>query len=545
MNLEHSVAELQKEHVVMELECIDRMYLNAYVPKLTSEAGVAGFVRGYLGHRFASTKAVAQMTESFVESIMEFALDHQIDLVRFQKGQRKDNVMQRRLRGFKKEHQEGVVFIGVAQEKARVPRTVRKSFGDGGSIPWINYSSAHVNFYYFYCLDKEFGPFFIKFCSYFPYTAKLCINGHEYLKCQLQRRGIEYEALDNGISWCEDVGAAQRICDRFDAQKIETFFRKWLRRLPHPFSGKDRQAGYRYDLSILQAEFSLTQIWDRAVSGRCYFEEIIRENIDLGRPEQVQLIFSRKLKKSTVADGRCRTRIITDGVIPSLHLYYKDTHSKQYLKAANTGARLRTGLRTETTVNNTYDFGIGRRLCNLAALRQIGFEANRRILEIEKLSHDCAIGQQSFEQLQHPANVEGQRASALRFGELRVQALFAVLVLFSLQPQGFRNRELRPLLAQALGLDSLDITHGKMSYDLRRLRLHGLIERISGTHRYQLTPLGLRAALFYSRTFNRVIRPGLSQITDPSLPTDSSKLTAAFHRLETELTNYLQEKKAA
>ena len=93
---------------------------------------------------------------------------------------------------------------------------------------------------------------------------------------------------------------------------------------------------------------------------------------------------------------------------------------------------------------------IGRRLCNLAALGQISFEANRRILEIEKLSHDCAIGQPSFEQLQHPANVEAQRASALRFGDLRAQALFAVLVLFSLQPQGFRNRELRPTYLRRL-----------------------------------------------------------------------------------------------
>jgi hypothetical protein len=342
MILSKSVAELQREHVGLELECIDRMYLNAYVPQLTSEAGVAGFVRGYLGHRFASTKAVAQMTQGFVESIMQFGLDQQIDLVRFKKGQRKDDVMQRRLRAFKKKHQEGVVFIGVAQEKARVPRTVRKAFGDGGTIPWIDYSSANVNFYYFYCLDEDFGPFFIKFCSYFPYTAKLCINGHEYLKCQLNRRGIEYEALDNGISWCEDLAAAKRICDRFDQQKIEAFFRKWLRRLPHPFSAQDRRAGYRYDLSILQAEFSLTQIWDQAVSGRCFFEEIIRENIDLGRPEQVQLIFSRKMNKSTVADGRCRTRIITEGVIPSLHIYYKSTHSKQYHKAAKRRAGLRT-----------------------------------------------------------------------------------------------------------------------------------------------------------------------------------------------------------
>jgi hypothetical protein len=541
MKLSKSVAELQREHVVLELECIDRMYLNAYVPQLTSEAGVAGFVRGHLGYRFASTKQVAEMTDAFVESIMQFGLDDKIDLIRFKKGQRKDDVMQARLRAFKKKYQEGVVFIGVAQEKARVPRTVRKAFGNGGTIPWIDYSSANVNFYYFYCLDEDFGPFFIKFCSYFPYTAKLCINGHEYLKCQLEQRGIDYEALDNGISWCEDLPAAQRICDHFDEHKIEAFFRKWLRRLPHPFSPRDRRAGYRYDLSILQGEFSLTQIWDQAVSGRCFFDEVIRENIDLGRPEQVQLIFSRKLKKSTVADGRCRTRIINEGVIPSLHIYYKNTHSKQYHKAA----KRRAGLRTETTINNAYDFGIGRRLCNLPALRQIGFGANRRILELEKLTHDCSIGQQSFHQLQQPADIEGQRVSALRFGDPRVQALFAVLVIFSLQPQGFRNRELRPLLAQALGLNNQQITQGKMSYDLRRLRLHGLIQRIAGTHRYELTALGRRTALFYSRVFNRVVRPGLSHIAHPNLPLDSSQLTAAFQHLELQLTNYFAEKKAA
>ena len=317
-----------------------------------------------------------------------------------------------------------------------------------------------------------------------------------------------------GVRTCQLL---ERICDHFDEYKNEAFFRKWLRRLPHPFSSRDRRAGYRYDLSILQGEFSLTQIWDRPASGRCFFEEVIRENIDLGRPEQVQLIFSRKLKKATVADGRCRTRIITEGVIPSVHIYYKNTHSKQYHKAAKRGA----GLRTETTVNNTYDFGIGRRLCNLPALRQIGFEANRRILEVEKLSHDCGIGQQSFLQLQQPADIEGQHISALRFGDPRVQALFAVLVIFSLQPQGFRNRDLRPLLAQALGLDNQQITQGKMSYDLRRLRLHRLIQRIPGTHRYQLTELGRRIALFYSRTFNHVLRPA-----SPKLPIPTCRRTA-------------------
>ena len=120
-----------------------------------------------------------------------------------------------------------------------------------------------------------------------------------------------------------------------------------------------------------------------------------------------------------------------------------------------------------------------------------------------------------------------------------------MLVIFSLQPQGFRNKDLRPLLAQALGLDHQQLTQGKISYDLRRLRLHRLIERIPGTHRYQLTEIGRRTALFYSRTFNHVLRPGLSQIAHPNLPPDSSNLNAAFHYLEAQLTNYLAQKKAA
>ena len=535
MKVSHSLAQLQKQHVVMELECIDRMYLNAYVPKLTSEAGIAGFCRGYLGHRFASTKQAIAMTDAFIKSIRDFIQREGLDLVRFKKGQRKDDVAQRYLRQFKKP--EGVLFVGVAQEKVRVPRTTRRSLPSGGTIPWIMYSTAMVNVYYFYCKDKDFGPFFLKFCSYFPYWAKLCLNGHEYLKCQLANRGIAFEPMDNGLLSCADLKAAQRICDHLDAAKIDAFFRKWLARLPHPYSAKDRKAGYRYDLSVLQAEFSLTQVWDNAVQGRCFFEEVIRENIDLGRPEQVQLIFVRKMQRKTATDGRCRTRIITEGVVPSLHVYYKNTHLKQYHKQGR-------GLRTETTINNTYDFGVGRRLHNLPKLREIGFAANRRVLQVEQLSHDCQVGAQAFEKLQKPAEVDGQHASALPFGQQRVQALFMALVLFCLQPEGFRNRQLRPLLAQLLGIKPSEITPGRMSYDLRRLRLHGLIERIPKSQRYRLTTAGLKTALLYSRTYQRLLRRGLSELLDHRI-LQSSPLAADFAKFQHALDDYAAQKLAA
>lgn len=534
MNVSRSVAELQREHAVLELECLDRMYLNAYIPQLTSERGIAWFFRGHRGHRFASTKEASPMTDCFVAAIGQFQRGQGLELVRFQKGQRKDDVFKSCLKKFR--GTEGVVFIGVAQEKARVPRTIRKQFKNGATIPWIDYTTAMVNFYYFYCVDEDFGPFFIKFCSYFPYTAKLCLNGHEYLKCQLRQKGIAFEALDNGLLSCADLSVAQRICDQLSAEKIDAFFRKWLRKLPQPFPRKDRAAGYRYDLSILQAEFSLTQVWDRGASGRCFFEEVIRENIDLGRPEQVQLIFQRRMQKKTATDGRCRTRIITEGVTPSLHVYYKNTHLKQYHKEGR-------ALRTETTINNTYDFGVGRRIKNLPELRTIGFAANRRVLEVEKLSHDCQIGSAAFAKLQQPATVDGQHASALRFGDARVQALFCVLVMFCLQPEGFRNKQLRPLLAQCLGVPEAQITPGRMSYDLRRLRLHGLLARITGTQRYQLTPLGLKTALFYSRIYQRVLRPGLSLLHGKE--PERAPLQRALQKFEDQIIAFCEQQLAA
>src|SRR5258705_10437954 len=228
------------------------------------------------------------------------------------------------------------------------------------------------------------GPFFLKFCSYFPYNAKRCMKGHEYLKRQLAKRGVAFEALDNGIKSCANPKLLQRLSDELRGEKIDRLLRKCLRRLPHPFPPRDRTSGYRYQLSILQAEFSLTQVLDQPVTGRIFFEEVIRENLDIGRPSQVSLIFDRKLTRRT--PSRFRTRVITDGVVPSLHIDYKKSRIKQYHK-------LLEALRTETTINDTRDFAIGRRIENLEELRKVGFAANRRLLDIQRIGHDCFIGE--------------------------------------------------------------------------------------------------------------------------------------------------------
>ena len=278
-----NVAEILSNHVTFELEALDWMYLNAYVPSLQTGGGFVYFVKSQLGARVPSTLMVAPMSQHFVATLERFVAMQGIDLVTFEKGQRKDDVAQQYLAAF--DGDEGVLFVGKAQEKASVFRTEKRRDAQGKTYPWIIRSTAMVNHYYVYILDRDFGPLFLKFCSYFPYPAKLRLNGHEWLKRQLTHREVPFDPLDNGIRSSDDPVRVQRIADTLDAAKIETVFRKWLRRVPHPFAPAHRAAGYRYQLSILQAEFALTQVLDRPLTGRCFFEEVIRENLDIGLPD--------------------------------------------------------------------------------------------------------------------------------------------------------------------------------------------------------------------------------------------------------------------
>jgi hypothetical protein len=359
-----------------------------YQPRLQTGGGVANFFKVHRGAKVASTVLMAPISRDFVKAIHAFAKRQGVNIVPFLKGQRKDEVTRERLKDFSRP--KGVLYIGTAQERFASFRMIKqRNVQTGQAYPWFTRGTVMCNHYYFYLVDEDSGPLFIKFCSYFPYTARVCRNGHEYVKRQLAKEGIAFEALDNGLLTCADPARAQQLLDDLSAGKLAALLAKWLGRLPDPFRAQDHAAGYNFQGSILQAEFSRTQVLDRPLAGRHLVEAVIRENRDLGRPEKVRLIFTRRITKCT--PGTFHTRVITQGVIPSLHVSYKSSKIKQYFKEGR-------ALRTETTINNTRDFGIGRHLNNLPALRAIGFAANRRLLEVETLTQDCRLAEGLFDQ---------------------------------------------------------------------------------------------------------------------------------------------------
>jgi hypothetical protein len=532
MTLPRTTADVLADHVLFEVESIDRVYLNVYQPRLQHGGGVAAFFVGHRGHKYASSVLMAPITEAFVANIHHFINAQGADLVSFGKGEDKDVIAHKYLDSF--EGKEGVLSAGRAQEKAWVFRTQkRRNPATGKDYLWLTRATLQVSYFYFYCVDEDFGPFFIKFCSYFPYGAKLCLNASHWAQRQAEKAGIGFTPMDNAFAAVDDVPALQAICDSPGEEHIRALPEKWLRILPHPFTEDDIAAGYRYDVSIVQAEFSTTQTLDKPVTGRIFLEQVIRDNLGLGRPDKISLIFGRRIHngRKRPTRGGFRTRVVTDGVTPAVRVEYRHPKIKQYHKEGR-------ALRTETVINDPGDFGIGKGPGNLPALRKAGFTANRRLLSVQKISHDPAAGAAAITAITSPVTTpSGTRVPGLRFTDERVQALLSALCAFRLLPNGFTNRELRTHLAPLPGRRYEDMTSGQITYDLRRLRVHGLIERIPRTHRYQVTDTGLRHALFLTRLHARFLRPGLAELTGqpPPVPAPLRAADRAYRHALDEL----------
>jgi hypothetical protein len=294
-----------------------------------------------------------------------------------------------------------------------------------------------------------------------------------------------------------------------------------------PLGADDRKAGYGWKLSIWQMEVSLTQVFDQPVRGREFFEEVIRDNMDLGRPDRVQLIFEKRITKST--PGSFRTRVIQDGVSPSLHIEYRSCDLKQYFKEGR-------GLRTETTFRDPGDFGVNKGLSNFPYLQQLGRHINRRLLEVERVSQNCGLSADSIQRVVQPTVTEdGQKAPGLRFGDPRVMALMVALTLFTHVVNGFRNADLRQLVGSLLGPRTAPYSSSNASYDLRRLCRKGIVFRQPGTNRYVLTPYGWKLSRLYARLDARVFRPAQLALEPDGVVDPHPKLTAALNKVDAQL----------
>jgi hypothetical protein len=267
-----------------------------------------------------------------------------------------------------------------------------------------------------------------------------------------------------------------------------------------------------------QVEVSRTLVFDDPRRARGFFEALVADNIGIGRPAEVHAVFGRDRRGRTTSKPFA-TRVFSAGTEVKMDFRYKHSRVKQYLKEGR-------AFRIETVINKPSDIGVLARLEHLPELVAKARGVNRRLLMIERAGQGCAIGSALFERIHQPYAREGQRTGALRFGDPRAMALAGALSCVVHAVTGFTNHSLRGLVAGLLGQD---YSTNQMTYDLRRLRLHGLIRRLPHTNTYVLTPEGIRVAVFYSKLQNRLLRPLLSA-DHPPTPLEVRRALATLDR---------------
>ena len=474
------------------------------------------------GFPIPSPALLGKIGAGYVRAIERFASSEAVPVVRFERRQSKEDVARPYFEAAEREGRFGVVMIGVAQERARVWAGWRRGGSDAHPHFEFGWQSRVPNHYYFYVRDREWGRAFVKCCCYAPYPPWLW--PYEWAKRQAEQAGVGYQPLDNGFRSCTDAEALAAICARLSARDVWGFFRRWQRILPSALTAEDRDRGYRYQLAFRQLELSDTRVFDRPQAGRDWFEQTIRDQLTLGRPDHVSVVFGRRISSQT--PGRFWTRVFNRGVECGLQVHYRASKVKQYFKEGR-------ALRTETTINDSYDFGVGRLLteANWHALVQIGHGINQRLLDAQLDAHACAPDANTLERIVLPSRTDdGLPAPALRFGDPRAQALLSSLCAFPHLLDGVTNRSLHQLVAGFLP----GYTPRQMTYDLRRLRRNGFVVRLERSNRYRLTAEGRRLAVFFAKTYARVVTPSLAEL-DPSLPAQiaaRSPLARSWHSFE-------------
>jgi hypothetical protein len=473
---------------------------------------------------------VGRIGDQFRRSVRSFADANSVPMIKFGKGDRKIEKMKPHLARREATGRSAVAAIGWAQEFQRVATCTVTEARSGGAphFGW-NRADRRVTCYYFYVWDTDFGPAFVKIGSYFPYPVKVWLNGHEWAKRQATMTGISWTPLANGFASCEDPAALQTICDRLGPVQIQAFFDRWLARLPLPLSQTDRANGYWWELSMRQIEVSRTLVFDHPRNGRLFFESLVADNLDLGRPEQIELIFGRKILPTT--PGVFATRVVTRGVDVCVNVGYKHSRTKEYFKEGR-------ALRIETVVNDPTDLGVLRRLGHLPELQRKARDVNRRLLDHEHVGQGCVLASPAFERIARPSITDGRRAPALRFGDPRVQALAGALAITAHLIGGFTNKTLRPLVA---GLFGEPYSQARCCYDLRRLRLKGLIVRLEHSNSYVLTEDGQRFAVFYTKVHNRLLRPLMAADQQPA----PLEVRQALKILDRAVTDYIDNARIA
>jgi hypothetical protein len=528
--------ELLSNAVQFAYTCWDRIVLNGYIERLQRPENLIYFFHDVVGVDCIEPSILELRTKAYKAWVRRITTELGIPVVAAPpKGVRKEDFVQpyyRHLRGA-----EGIACVLTSMEQGRT----FVSYTPGNKPPsgdphyrLIKACRKQFLHYYWYALDPVMGPMSVRVASYFPFNVTCFFNGHSFVAQDLSRAGIRFRKADNAFLGVADVASLQAAADRLSGAILERRCSYWVRRLVPTFSPSERAAlplAYRY--SMAQMELATDIVFKRSAPLKALFQRACELGVLVGGAERTTHLFGRRInrryqgKLQTVLDQR-------EAGHPVLRWYYHTSFAKQYTRGDHHGDRI---LRAETCSNDTYHFGVGRRVENLPLLRAKLAATNDRSLALQADLLASTVDTGQLAGLAKPTLVGHRRVPGLKLHDDRVIRLLETLLHPGAFATDWTTRELHTRVLARHRLAADDYRLSQLRYDLAKLRAKGLVERLGRTRRYRLTPPGARIGVLLVKLRARLLGPLATLATQPSArrPLHHNSVAAAFHEVDTAL----------
>ncbi len=496
--------EHHQNNIRFQYRCFDRILLNGVIQPFQQEQRVVGFFGTYRDLYPVSRDVLREIATQFHNWVTNRSKKWAVPILQAPDGRRDEFV----LPYFKGAKADQVVCI----LKAREPARIMTAIGTKKENRWhLELKQRWVDQYNFYLKDSEWGRMFVRICPYFPFSARVCLNQHHWIANRLSQQGIRFKQSTNAFASCSDPILLQEIADSLTAQDLFRCGHKWLTQLIPFFTPRERQqAGVGHRLFFSQVELCDNLIFSRRAAVDRLSQRLMDANRTIGQPNKLTVIFGRKITKQHA--GKLQT-VIEDLDLPNpvIRSHYKHGFVKQYV-------RDEANLRTEPATNNVTDYGVGKAIENLPALRDKMSAIIDRYHEVQQDILESFVDRGQLLQLTQPTILSnGKRIPGLKLDHPRQLALMQALVRFShiAAQDSFSTAEVHPDTAEALGRTTADYTLASLRYDLSKLRAKGLVERLNKSRRYRLTTEGYRVCVVYLKLFEKLYAPLTSGILKP------------------------------
>jgi hypothetical protein len=496
--------EHHKNNIRFQYRCFDRILLNGLIQPFQQEQRVVGFFGTYRDLYPVSRDVLREIATQFHNWVTNRSKKWSVPILEAPAGRRDEFV----LPYFKDAKADQVVCI----LKAREPARIMTAIGTKKENRWhLELKQRWVDQYNFYLNDCEWGRMFVRICPYFPFSARVCLNQHHWIANRLTLHRVRFKQSTNAFTSCSDPARLQEIADSLTAQDLSRCGRKWLTQLTPFFTQRERrQAGVEHRLFFSQVELCDNLIFSRRAAVDALSQRLMDANRTIGQPNKLTIIYGRKVTQHHA--GQLQT-VIEDLDLPNpvIRSHYKNGFIKQYV-------RDQANLRTEPATNNVTDYGVCKAVDNLPELRDKMSAIIDRYHDVQQDILESFVDRGQLLKLTQPTVLSnGKRIPGLKLDHPRQLALMQALVRFShiAAQDSFSTVEVHADTAAALGRTTAHYSLASLRYDLSKLRVKGLVERLNKSRRYRLTSDGYRICVVYLKLFTKIYAPLTSGILKP------------------------------